>query len=346
MQETLEAIVVEAREGAQALETRPDFEAFKARFVGPKGQLTLVSKGMGKVPREERPILGKKINETKQALEAILGETLERIEAAEQAARLGPPVDPSLPCPEPAGGQRHPLSLMRQRFVSAFRKVGYTVAEGPAIDTDWFCFDALNTPEDHPARDAQDTLYLPPALKMGNVAKRADEPYLLRTHTSTVQIRTMLAEKPPLRIISPGLAFRRDTVDATHSANFHQVEGLCVDREVSVVDLKAILDFLVHELIGPEVQTRLRPSFFPFTEPSFELDIRSPNLGKLSNRWIEMGGCGMVDPNVFEAVGYDPDQWRGFAFGMGLERLSMLLYAIDDIRYFYANDLRFLRQFG
>ncbi|MDR2982052.1 MAG: phenylalanine--tRNA ligase subunit alpha, partial [Puniceicoccales bacterium] len=231
-------------------------------------------------------------------------------------------------------------------IIGVFRKLGFTVAEGPEIESEWYCFDALNTPDNHPARDMQDTLFLPPEARCADAPKKGNEAYVLRSHTSTVQIRTMLKQQPPIRIIAPGRCFRRDTVDATHSANFHQIEGLWVDKNVTLRDLKSVLDFFVREVFGTGVQTRLRPSFFPFTEPSFEMDIKSPNLGRLSDQWLEIMGCGLVDPNVFQNVGYDTTQWSGLAFGMGLERIAMLLHGIDDIRHFYANDLRFLRQFA
>ena len=219
------------------------------------------------------------------------------------------------------------------------------MAEATEVETEWYCFDALNTPEDHPARDEQDSLYFPPDARFGNVSRKGEETHVLRTHTSSVQIRTMLAEKPPIRVIAPGRCFRRDTVDATHSANFHQTEGLFVDRKVTIKDLQAVLDHLLRELFGKEVKTRLRPSFFPFTEPSFEVDLFTPNLGRLSNKWIEIMGCGMVDPNVFLNVDVDPQEWTGYAFGLGIERVAMMLHGIDDIRHFYQNDFRFLAQF-
>jgi phenylalanyl-tRNA synthetase alpha chain len=224
--------------------------------------------------------------------------------------------------------------------------MGYSIAEGTEIETEWFCFDALNTPPHHPARNEQDTFYLPHDRQVGNVSRRDKERYILRSQTSTVQIRTMLSEHPPLRIVSPGRVFRRDTPDATHSANFHQYEGLHVDRHVSFADMKNTLFFFLQELFGDRVEMRLRPSFFPFTEPSFEVDIQSPSMGKLSHQWVEIIGCGLVDPEVFRAVGYDPEEWSGFAFALGLERIAMFLYGIDDIRHFYRNDQRFLMQFA
>jgi phenylalanyl-tRNA synthetase alpha chain len=214
------------------------------------------------------------------------------------------------------------------------------------VETEYFCFDALNTPPDHPARDMQDTYYLPLDASFGNVSRNGSERYLLRTHTSTVQIREMLRHKPPVRIVSPGRCYRRDTTDATHSASFHQLECLAVDEGISVKDLKAILDYVFKSLLGKESKVRFRPHFFPYTEPSFEVDFYSGHLAKVGKEWVEIGGCGMVDPNVFEAVGYDPKRWTGYAFGFGLERIAMILSGVDDIRYFYQNDVRFLRQFA
>lgn len=346
MEETLKSILAEAEAGSAEVTTRADFEAFKARLVGPNGSFTEVRKGIGKLPKEERPIFGKRVNEVKQQLEAVLAQCLERIDREELASRLGPPVDPTLPGPDGGPGSRHLLNQVREEICAIFRQVGFTVAEGPEVETEFFCFDALNTPPDHPSRDFQDTYYFPEDLRFANVPKHDDERYLLRTHTSTVQIRTMLERDPPLRIISPGRCFRRDTADATHSANFHQIEGLYVDRNVTVKDLKAILDYFFQSLLGKDARTRFRPHFFPYTEPSFEVDFNSSHLAKVGTEWTEIMGCGMVDPTVFEAVGYDPEVWTGFAFGMGIERVAMILYGIDDIRYLYQNDIRLLRQFG
>jgi phenylalanyl-tRNA synthetase alpha chain len=346
MEATLSALLAEARAAAPALASRPDFEAFKARYVGPKGAFTGSMKIMGTLPPAEKPAAGRLINQYKQEFEKLFAETLARLDAAAMTARLGPPADPTLPAPDAAPGLLHPLTHTRREVCALFRKIGFTIAEGPELETEWFNFDALNTPPDHPARNEQDTFYLPEATPVGNVSRRGQERYLLRSHTSTVQIRTLLQEKPPLRILAPGRVFRRDNVDATHSANFHQVEGLCVDRRVTVVDLKAALDYLVRGLFGAGAQVRLRPSFFPFTEPSFEMDFTSPDLGKLSGKWLELGGCGVVDPEVFKAVGLNPTEWTGYAFGFGLERIAMVRAGLDDIRHFYQNDLRFLRQFA
>ncbi|MBP3358580.1 MAG: phenylalanine--tRNA ligase subunit alpha, partial [Opitutales bacterium] len=254
--------------------------------------------------------------------------------------------DISMPNIDIQRGTIHPLTLTIRKICDIFKRAGFTVAEATNLETEWFCFDALNTPADHPARDAQDTLFMPRNTVATNVPKHADELYLLRSHTSSVQIRAMLKEGAPIRILAPGRAFRRDTVDATHSANFHQIEGLYVDKNVRLTDLKGALDYLFKNLFGASAKTRLRPSFFPFTEPSFEVDFMSADLGKLSNKWIEILGCGMVDPNVIRNVGLDPEVYTGYAFGLGVERIAMLMHSIDDIRHFYANDTRFLKQFG
>ena len=347
MQATLTALVTKAQADLAALKTRPEFEAAKARLVGPNGELTALMKQMGAVPKEQRPAMGKLINETKTRLQELLDAALGTIEAAELQSQLGPAIDPTLPSPDATPGTYHPLTLVREEMCRILRKVGFTVADGPEVETEYYCFDALNTPADHPARDVQDTFYFPATAHFGNVSKKnAEEKYLLRTHTSSVQIRTMLKGPPPIRIVSPGRTYRRDTTDATHSANFNQLECLYVDKNVTVRDLKALLDYIFGSLLGKSTKTRFRPHYFSYTEPSFEVDLSAMHLPKVKKEWIEIGGCGMVDPTVFAGVGYDPEVWSGYAFGMGLERLAMLLYGIDDIRYFYQNDLRFLKQFA
>jgi phenylalanyl-tRNA synthetase alpha chain len=274
MQDTLTALVTKAQAELKAIATRPEFEAAKARFVGPNGELTALMKQMGSVPKDQRPALGKLINETKTRLQQLLDDSLRNIEAAELQAQLGPAVDPTLPSPDVGPGTYHPLTLIREEMCRILRKVGFTVADGPEVETEYYCFDALNTPADHPARDAQDTFYFPDSARFGNVSKRTlGEKYLLRTHTSSVQIRTMLKGAPPIRIVSPGRVYRRDTSDATHSANFHQLECLYVDKKVTVRDLKALLDYIFASLLGKDTETRFRPHYFGYTEPSFEVDL-------------------------------------------------------------------------
>lgn len=347
MHDQLSAVLAKASSELPSIVARSDFEAAKARYVGPNGELTALMKQMGTVPKEARPAMGKLINEAKTQLQSEFDAAFARIEAGELAAQLGPPIDPTLPAPDSGPGTYHPLTLVREEMCRILRKVGFTVADGPEVETEYYCFDALNTPADHSARDAQDTFYLPDSVRLANVAKKTPgEKYLLRTHTSSVQIRTMLKGEPPIRIVSPGRVYRRDTTDATHSANFHQLECLYVDKNVTVRDLKALLDYIFESLLGKDTKTRFRPHYFGYTEPSFEVDLSAKHLPKVKKEWIEIGGCGMVDPTVFAGVGYDPEVWTGYAFGMGLERLAMLLYGIDDIRYFYQNDLRFLKQFA
>ena len=346
MQEELTAIVASVRNTAPTIQTRAKFETYKATISGPKGSLTDLMKWMSRIPKEDKPAMGKRINEAKTAVQAAFDGVIKRLDASELAAKLGPAIDPTLPSPDSNRGTLHPISQVREEIVTLFRRIGFSVAEATEVETEHYCFDALNIPSDHPARDMQDSYYLPAGLNVTNVRKQADERYLLRTHTSTVQIRTMLSTSPPIRIVAPGRCFRRDTPDATHSANFHQIEGLYVDREVTLLDLKAMLDHFVKTLFGSKARTRLRPSFFPFTEPSFEMDFFSPDLGKLSNQWLEIMGCGMVDPEVVKAVGIDPEGYTGYAFGMGIERIAMILQGVDDIRYYYQNDIRFLKQFA
>lgn len=346
MEDELKKIVETAKQKVSAVTSRAGFERIKAEITGPNGALTKVMKNMGSIPKEERPTFGKLINQARQQVQVFYDDVLSAIDHAELAARIGPAIDPSLPSPNTALGSLHPLTKVREEISSIFKQIGFTVVEGTEVETEYYCFDALNTPADHPARDLQDTFYLPDNAQFGNVSKKEDERYLLRTHTSSVQIRTMLKEKPPLRVISPGRCFRRDTVDATHSANFHQIEGLYIDENVTVRDLKAVLDYFFEQLLGKGTKTRFRPHFFPYTEPSFEVDFSSSHLAKLGSEWVEIAGCGMVEPAVFESVGYDPEKYSGFAFGMGIERIAMILYGIDDIRYFYQNDARFLSQFS
>jgi phenylalanyl-tRNA synthetase alpha chain len=347
MQENLTALIAKAAAELPTLGTRPEFEAAKARYVGPNGELTALMKQMAGVPKEQKPVVGKLVNEAKAQLSALLEAALARIADSELAAQLGPAVDASLPSPDRGPGTYHPLTLVREEMCRILRKVGFTVADGPEVETEYYCFDALNTPADHPARDEKDTFYLPGAARFGNVSKKSpEEKYLLRTHTSSVQIRTMLKGSPPIRIVSPGRVYRRDTSDATHSANFHQLECLYVDKHVTVRDLKALLDYIFASLLGPETKTRFRPHYLATPNRALRWTSRRPTCRRSGSPGLKSAAAAWSTRRCFEAVGYDPEVWTGYAFGMGLERLAMLLYGIDDIRYFYQNDLRFLKQFA
>lgn len=332
----------ELREVALAeIAVAPDeetIEAARVRYLGRTGSISAWGERMKSLPKEEKPIVGKLLNEVRGAVTLAIEERGAKLRAAQEASALAS-LDISLPGPPNEIGALHPLTQMLDRAIAIFRRMGFALAEGPDVEDEWHCFDALNTPPDHPARAEQDTFYLP-------------DGHLLRTHTSTVQIRTMESAPPPIRVIAPGAAFRRDEVDATHSAQFHQIEGLYVDERVSVADLKGTLEFFFHELFGPGTEVRFRPHYFPFTEPSFEIDVKSKAL-KSGEKWIEVCGCGMVHPAVFEEVNrarrdaaYDPEKWTGYAFGLGMDRLAMILFDISDIRLFAQNDLRFLKQFA
>ena len=332
----------ELREAAlAAIASAPDeqaLEAVRVRYLGRSGSISGWGERMKTLSKEEKPIVGKLLNQARSAVTSALEERAEKLRGEKEASALVD-LDISLPGTPNEPGALHPLTRMLDRAIAIFRRMGFALAEGPDVEDEWHCFDALNTPPDHPARAEQDTFFLPDGR-------------LLRTHTSTVQIRTMQAAPPPIRVIAPGAAFRRDEVDATHSAQFHQIEGLFVDERVSIADLKGTLEFFFHELLGADTAVRFRPHYFPFTEPSFEIDVKSKAL-KSGEKWIEVCGCGMVHPAVFEEVNrargdaaYDPQKWSGFAFGLGMDRLAMILFDIPDIRLFAQNDLRFLRQFA
>ena len=313
-------------------------ESVRVRFLGRSGSVSDWSDKMKSLPKEEKPTVGKLLNEVRIAITAAIEERVESFRAEKESAAVAD-IDLSLPGTPHERGALHPLTQMLDRSIAVFRRMGFALAEGPDIETEWHCFDALNTPADHPARNEQDTFYLPDGR-------------LLRTHTSTVQIRTMESAPPPIRVIAPGAAYRRDEIDASHTTQFHQIEGLYVDENVSVADLKGTLVFFLRELFGADTAVRFRPHYFPFTEPSFEIDVKS-NALKGGEQWVEVCGCGMVHPAVFEAVNqsrgdnaYDPEKWTGFAFGLGMDRLAMILFDIPDIRLFAQNDLRFLRQFA
>lgn len=316
----------------------PALEAARVRYLGRNGSIAAWSEQMKTLSKEEKPVVGKLLNQARTSVTTAIEDRREKLRNEKEAGALAG-IDVSLPGTPNEIGALHPLTQMLDRAIGLFRRMGFALAEGPDVEDEWHCFDALNTPADHPARAEQDTFYLPDGR-------------LLRTHTSTVQIRTMESAPPPIRVIAPGSAFRRDEVDATHGAQFHQIEGLYVDRGVSVADLKGTLEYFLRELFGPDTQVRFRPHFFPFTEPSLEIDVKSKAL-KSGEKWIEVCGCGMVHPAVFEQVNrargdqaYDPEEWSGFAFGLGMDRLAMILFDIPDIRFFAQNDLRFLRQFA
>lgn len=320
--------------------TERDLQAVRDQYLGRKsGVIAALMKAVASAPPDARPALGRLANELKQEIETRLAERRDALEAARAPAGA---VDVTLAGREPALGHRHPLTIVRERIEAIFARMGFEILDGPELEDDYHNFEALNMPADHPARDMQDTLYL--ASPVGGAT-------LLRTHTSGMQIRYMETHRPPVRIIAPGRVYRRDNLDVTHSPMFQQVEGLVVGEGVSLADLKGTLTAFVHALFGPETPVRFRPSFFPYTEPSAELDIGClichgagcPVCKK--SGWLEILGSGMVHPFLFEAVGYDPERYTGWAFGMGIERVAILKYGVDDIRMFYENDLRFLEQF-
>jgi phenylalanyl-tRNA synthetase alpha chain len=328
-----------------------ELRALRDRYFARKGGLlSNLLKSVAAAPPDERPRLGKLANAFKQAAEASVAERQAAFDASRAPAGA---VDVTLPGRPVILGRRHPLTLVRERLEAIFTRMGFEVIEGPEIEDDWHNFEALNMPPEHPARDMQDTLYLSPALP--GVGRDAT---LLRTHTSGMQIRYMETHAPPVRIIAPGRVYRRDNLDPTHTPMFSQVEGLLVGEGVSLADLKGTLFAWAREIFGPDTRVHFRPSFFPYTEPSAEMDVSCfacEGRGKTTagagcsvckrTGWLEVLGCGMVHPAVFEAVGYDPERYTGFAFGMGIERIAMLRFGVEDIRQFYENDLRFLEQF-
>jgi phenylalanyl-tRNA synthetase alpha chain len=325
----------------------PALEQAKGAWTGPNGKFTALMKQLGTLSKEEKPVAGKAINAAKVELEAALGARREQLEL--KAALPKEPTDFTLPGRRRTLGKLHPLTQVTDDIVRAFRKIGFVVADGPEIEDEFHCFDALNTPADHPARDTQDTFYVdnvPGASRSDSAPGGAPGARsLLRTHTSSVQIRVMQNQPPPIRIIAPGRVYRRDNADATHNPTFHQIEGLYVDKGVTVGDLKGTVEFVFQQVLGDDVKLRFRPHYFSYTEPSLEIDFTNSLVKKLGKDWLEIAGCGMVHPQVFENVGYDPEVWTGWAFGFGIERIAMLRYGINDIRLFYENDVRFLRQF-
>lgn len=338
MKAELEAIQAEALRALEAAKTLDALEALRIAYFGRKGKLTDVMKGMGTLSKAERPEMGKRANEVRAALTEAFEAATAALNREQQAAQLAAEaVDITLPGRRPAYGKAHPILQTLERIETIFQQMGFEVVTGPEVETEYYNFDALNTPADHPARDLHDTFYL-------------TDGHLLRTHTSPVQIRTMETQSPPVRIIVPGKCYRVD-YDVSHTPMFHQVEGLLVDKHATFSELKGVLTAFVRQLFGDKTEMRFRPHFFPFTEPSAEADITCAVCQGKGCRscggtgWVEILGAGAVDPAVFEAVGYDPEQVTGFAFGMGVERLANLQFRIPDMRALYENDLRFLRQF-
>ncbi|MGN7457658.1 phenylalanine--tRNA ligase subunit alpha [Paenibacillus pasadenensis] len=341
MKERLEALQAEALQELQGVAGPQELGELRIKYLGKKGALTEILRGMGALSAEERPAVGEVANRVRGAIEAVIEEKAAVYRRAETELRLrSETIDVTLPGSALPTGAVHPLNKVAQEIEDIFIGLGYTIAEGPEVETDYYNFEALNLPKDHPARDMQDSFYI------------TDE-ILMRTQTSPVQIRAMKAMngKSPLKVICPGKVYRRDDDDATHSFQFNQVEGLVVGKGIRMSDLKGTLLQFVQEMFGKQARIRLRPSFFPFTEPSAEVDVTCSQCGGSGCRmckqtgWLEILGCGMVHPKVLEAGGYDPEEVTGFAFGMGIERIALLKYGIDDIRHFYAGDLRFLSQF-
>lgn len=332
----MEALIAEAVTAAGEADSAAGLEQVRIRYLGRNGRVNDIMAALKNAPPDQRREFGQAANRFKQEVQGALDARRGALESRPAAPAAG--FDPTLPGSWPGSGRKHPITSIIERSIAIFRGIGFVVAEGPDIEDEFHNFDALNTPKIHPSRDPQDTFYL-------------GEGQLLRTHTSPVQIRYLEKHRPPVRIIAPGRAYRRDTTDATHSASFHQIEGLYVDREVSLANLKADIQHYLSRLMGRDVEIRMRPHFFPFTEPSVELDFSCHVCGGKGCRvcknsgWIEIAGAGMVDPNVFAAAGHDPEQVTGYAFGMGVERLAMILYGIPDIRMLYENDQRFLNQF-
>jgi phenylalanyl-tRNA synthetase alpha chain len=332
---TIQKINDEFRRRFEEVCDAASLEQVRIDFLGRKGRISQTFDSFGSAPREEKKEAGRLLNELKSRVQSAVTEKASMV-AGKKAA--GASFDPTLPGNTPPVGRIHPLTSVMRRIKSCFQHMGFSVAQGPEVETDYYNFEALNIPKGHPARDMQDTLYV-------------NDSIVLRTHTSPVQIRVMEKTKPPVRIIAPGRVFRRDTPDASHSPVFHQVEGLCVDENVSFSDLKGVILALARELFGSDMKIRFRPSFFPFTEPSAEYDFtcmicRGKGCRVCKNTgWVEISGAGMVNPEVFRFVGIDSERYTGYAFGMGVERIAMLLYEVHDIRLFYENDVRFLNQF-
>ncbi len=339
MKEKLEQIKANAMREIQNSDGLAKLNDVRVAFLGKKGELTAVLKGMKDVLPEERPMVGQLVNETRESIEKLIEETKSKLEAAERDLRLKQEViDVTLPAKKNKVGHRHPNTIALEEVENIFIGMGYEVVEGPEVEYDYYNFEALNIPANHPAKDEQDTFYI-------------NDEIVLRTQTSPVQVREMEKGKLPIRMIAPGRVFRSDEVDATHSPSFHQIEGLVIDKNITFADLKGTLAEFAKELFGEDTKVKFRPHHFPFTEPSAEVDVTCFKCGGKGCRfckgsgWIEILGCGMVHPRVLKMSGIDPDEYTGFAFGVGLERIALLKYEIDDMRLLYENDDRFLKQF-
>ncbi|MBS0211249.1 MAG: phenylalanine--tRNA ligase subunit alpha [Planctomycetes bacterium] len=341
----LDALLADGQKALAAVADQAALEAARVEYLGAKaGRLKSVQQALGAVDKADKPAAGKRFNEVKTSLEAALEAAKTRLDGQPAATKAGPQLDLTLPGQRVRLGHRHPLVQTIADLKEIMGRLGFSVAQGPEIEDEWHNFEALNIPRWHPARDPLENFYLSVAQKSAPIAagsgkSDAPGPWLLRSQTSTVQIRVMEKTPPPVRIISLGRVYRPDTADATHYPMFHQIEGLLIDRHVTMADLKSVLRLFAQSYFGGDVHIRFRPSFFPFTEPSVEVDM------SWNDNWIEMGGAGMVDPNVLRAVGYDPDQVSGFAFGLGVERVCARRHNVTDIREFYRNDVRFLEQF-
>ncbi|MBE0449219.1 MAG: phenylalanine--tRNA ligase subunit alpha [Clostridia bacterium] len=339
MKEILEKILLLATDEVKAAKSLKELEDLRVKYLGKKGEVTTVLKNMKDLSNEERPIIGKMANDVREAIENLLDSVKEdkkKIEMEIQLQTEG--IDVTMPSKKSLRGHKHPLNVALDEIKEIFLGMGFKIAEGPEIDTVYHNFDALNAPIDHPSRSLSDTFYI-------------NEDLILRTQTSPIQVRTMKSQKPPIRIIAPGRCFRNDEIDATHSPMFHQIEGLVVDKDITMADLKGTLDMFAKRLFGSQTRTKFRPHYFPFTEPSGEVDVSCFKCGGEGCRfckgsgWIEILGCGMVHPNVLRECGIDPEVYTGFAFGMGLDRITMLKYEIDDIRILFENDIRLIKQF-
>ncbi len=337
MEQQLNTLLTLAKEKLSTISSSEQLEEFRIQFLGRKGEFTSIMKGLGQVPKEDKPRLGQMANKAKNEIETLYVDKQAKLSAGSATSTRDSAIDLTLPGRKPETGKLHPITQIMNEVCAIFESLGFSVAEGPDVEHDHYNFEALNIPAHHPARDMHDTFYVSDSI-------------LLRTHTSPMQARIMETQQPPLRVIAPGKVYRCDS-DITHTPMFHQVEGFLVDKNISFADLKGVLTIFTQKMFDKDLELRFRPSFFPFTEPSAEVDIACVMCNGKGCRvckrtgWLEILGAGMIDPEVFKMVGYDPEVYSGFAFGLGIERIAMLKYGIDDIRLYYENDLRFLSQF-